>query len=271
MPMIFKSINYKHSKVSYHRFGNGKEIMVAFHGFNQSGQSFSYFEEILEKRFTVIAIDFFWHGESVWKEEQDFSDADMCNIVWQIASREGFKHQKFSVCSFSMGARMARALVKNYAHQINYFIMLSPPTFAFNKFLNFTTNNPIGLAAFKYFLNTPGSLQKCVGFLNKVKILNRSIYVFTSKFVGNQQRLEKVYNTWYSQRKLQTDFNEFAKLVNKNQIKVILVVGKGDLITPPLPMIKYVRKMQNSSVFILQKKHELATQQTKQFFASLFA
>lgn len=268
--MMLKHITYKNSKVSYYKYGTGKEVMVAFHGFNQDGQAYQYFEDVLAQRFTVIAIDFFWHGKSEWNEEEDFTDADMCNIFWQIAYKEGLKQQRFSVCSFSMGARMARALVKNYAHLVDYFILLSPPTFAFNSFLNFTTNHPIGLAAFKYFLNTPGALQRWVSGLHRVGILNRSVYVFTSKFVGTPDRLLRVYNTWHAQRKLQTNFKYFATLVNKHHIKVILVVGKNDFITPPMPMIKYVRKLTNSKVFILRKKHELATPQTKQLFNQLF-
>lgn len=261
---------YKNSRISYHRFGTGKNVLVAFHGYNQTGKEYAYFEGVLGKKFTIIAIDFFWHGDSVWQEVEDFLDEDMQSIVNGIAKQEDLHAEKFSVCSFSMGARLARALVRNFAHRIDYFILLSPPTFSFNKFLNFTTNNPLGLNLFKYFVNTPGALQSWVERLYHWKILTRSVYVFTSKFVGKQERIEKVFNTWYAQRKLKTNFKTFAQILNNSNINVILIVGKNDSITPPNGMIKYISKLKNRRIFILQKKHELATPETKSVFEELF-
>lgn len=244
--------------------------MVAFHGYGQTGEQFGYFEDVLGQRFTIIAIDFFWHGQSSWNEKEDFTDLHMKEIVDGIAAQEDLHAKRFSVISFSMGARLARALVRNYAPRIDYFIMLSPPTFAFNRFLNFTTNNTLGLKAFTYFVQTPGALLNWVNKLHQLKILNRSVYVFTSKFVGKQERIEKVFKTWFAQRKLKTNFSKFGQLLNHHAIQVILIVGKNDHITPPHQMIKFVRKLKNRRVFILQKKHELATPETKHVLAKLF-
>lgn len=268
--MSQRTFKYLQSKVSYHRFGSGKEVLVAFHGYNQTGAEYAYFEEVLGDYFTIIAIDFFWHGNSKWNESIDFTDHHMKEIVDGIAKQEDLHAHRFSVCSFSMGARLARALVRNFAHRIDYFILLSPPTFAFNRFLNFTTNNPIGLAFFKYFVDTPGALQSWVERLHKWKILNRSVYVFTSKFVGKPERIEKVFKTWYAQRKLKTNFIQFAQTLDEHGIKVVLIVGKKDSITPPHRMIKYIRKLKHKRIFILQKKHELATPETKHVFTKLF-
>jgi pimeloyl-ACP methyl ester carboxylesterase len=268
--MIKKLFIYKNSRISYHRYGSGKEVLVAFHGYNQTGAEYAYFEDVLGHKFTIIAIDFFWHGNSVWLEQDDFLDEDMQNIVSGIAKQEDLHAQRFSVCSFSMGARLARALVRNFAHRIDYFIMLSPPTFSFNHFLNFTTNNPLGLNVFRYFVGTPNALQKWVERLYKWKILTRSVYVFTSKFVGKQERVEKVFKTWYAQRKLKTNFKKFARTLDLNRINVVLIVGKNDSITPPHGMVNYIRKLKNKRIFILQKKHELATPETKHVFEKLF-
>ncbi|MBP9185726.1 MAG: alpha/beta hydrolase [Bacteroidia bacterium] len=261
---------YKNSIVSYHKFGYGNDVLVAFHGYNQTGLEYKYFEEILGKKFTIIAIDFFWHGESAWLEKEDFLNQDMQAIVSGIAKQEDLHAERFSVCSYSMGARLARALVQNFAPRIDYYIMLSPPTFSFNTFLNFSTNNYFGLNLFRYFTTTPGALQNWVKRLYDFNILTRSVYVFTSKFVGKQERIEKVFKTWYAQRKLRLNFTKFAKLINKNNIEIILIVGKNDTITPPKRIIEYVKKLKNHRIFILEKKHELATPETKEVFKQIF-
>ncbi|MES2689982.1 MAG: alpha/beta hydrolase [Bacteroidota bacterium] len=268
--MSQRLFTYKNSLVSYHRFGEGGQVLIAFHGYNQTGAEYAYFEETLGAYFTIIAIDFFWHGQSRWTEKDDFSDEHMKQIFTGIAQQEDLHAKRFSVCSFSMGARLARALVRNFAERIDHFILLSPPTFSFNSFLNFTTNNPFGLALFRYFVNTPGALQSWVEKLKKLKILNRSVYVFTSKFVGKPERVEKVFNTWYAQRKLQTNFKTFANTLDRHDIKVVLIVGENDAITPPQRMISYIKKLKHNKVFILRKKHELATPETRKVLEELF-
>lgn len=267
-PRLFQ---YHNSTVSFHRFGTGPQVLVAFHGYNQTAAEYLYFEEVLGKTFTVIAIDFFWHGQSAWRETYDFSEQDLKNIVKGIQQQERLVQARFSVCSFSMGARLSRALVRSFPQQIQYLIWLSPPTFAFNRFLNFTTNNPIGLAVFRYFVNNNQALMRWVNWLHRVGILNRSVHLFTSKFIGNKQRMQKVFQTWYAQRKLTTHFGRFAKLLNQYQITTILIVGQNDAITPPRKLIAYVSKLKNHQIFVLPQKHELATAQTKAIFKQLFA
>ncbi|MES2558615.1 MAG: alpha/beta hydrolase [Bacteroidota bacterium] len=262
--------HYKNSPVSYHRFGQGTEILVAFHGYNQTSAEFLYFEDVLSEQFTIIAIDFFWHGQSEWRESEDFTEYDMKMIVMGIKRQEHIEASRFSVCSFSMGARMARALVRSFPSHINYFILLSPPTFAFNRFLNFTTNNPIGLWTFRYFVRNNQSLMNWVKRLNKAGVLNRSVYIFTSKFIGKPDRLEKVFKTWFAQRKLTTNFDSFARLLNEHKIRTILIAGGEDTITPPKRMITYIQNLKLGQVFLISAKHELATVAAKQILAELF-
>lgn len=260
---------YKNSSISYLRFGSGPEVLVAFHGYNQSASLYAYFEEALAHRFTVIAIDFFWHGQSIWNEAEDFTESDMKAVVAGIKQQEGLSNTRFSVCSFSMGARLARALIRSFPERINDVVFISPPTFSFNRFLNFTTNHPVGLFAFRYFLNNPGTLERWVKNLHRIKLLNRAVFVFTSKFVG-QSRLEKVFKTWYAQRKLKTDFAAFAQLLNTHHIRVTLIAGKNDHITPPHRMIRYVRKLKHHQVFLVDQKHELTTPQTFQLLKEIW-
>jgi pimeloyl-ACP methyl ester carboxylesterase len=262
--------SYKESLVSYHRFGTGKKVLVAFHGYNQTGDEYAYFEDVLGSHFTVIAIDFFWHGQSEWKEQEDFTEEHMKQIVLGIARQEHIAVRKFSVCSFSMGARMARALVRIFPNRIEHFILLSPPTFSFNTFLHFTTVNPIGLSLFRYFVRNHTALMHSVKVLHKLKILNRSVYIFTSKFIGKPDRLENVFKTWFAQRRLETNFTAFAQLVNEHNIHVVLIAGKNDTITPAQKMIRYIRKIKNGEVIMLDKKHELTTAETKYVFKTLF-
>lgn len=261
---------YRNSPVSYYRFGTGKHYLVAFHGYGQTGADYAYFEEELGTYFTVIAIDFFWHGKSEWREENDFTETDMRDIVIGIARNEKIVARKFTIMSFSMGARMARALVRTFPERIEQIIFISPPTKQFNHFLNFTVGTRFGLFMFNRFLEKNKRLEWWVNMLYRFRILNLSVKIFTSKFISKPERLQKVYNTWLSQRRLRTNYKTFAKLVDQHGIEVILIAGKNDTITPPHQTIRFIKKLKKRRLFIIPKKHELQTPETKIIFRKLF-
>ncbi len=260
----------KNSRVSYYRFGRGNEVLVAFHGYHQSGKDFLYFKEVLAEKFTVIAVDFFWHGQSVWLEKEDFTETNMKDIVAGIAVQENLQAKKISVCSFSMGARTARALVQTIPHHIERLILLSPPTFLFTHFLHFSTRTFLGLRLFRFFVRKQTILLWWVRFLNKAGVLNRAVYIFTSRFISNPERMEKVFKTWYAQRRLSSGKKIFAGLISKHGIKVTLIVGKNDPITPSHRMVRYISRLPQSKILVLDKKHKLATEETKAILSKLF-
>jgi len=249
---------YRNSPISYYRFGVGKEYLVAFHGYGQTGADYLYYESVLKEKFTVIAIDFFGHGKSQWMESEDFTEFDMRDIVVGIARQEKIFARKFSVCSFSMGARMARALVRTFPERIKRVVFIAPPTPAFHYFLNFTVRTKIGVWLFKLFIKRNNWLSNSVSFLHRIGILNRAIKIFTTKFISRRERLNNVFITWYAQRNLTTNFATFAKLVNQYQIEVVLVIGKFDFITPSASNVNYVKKkIRKHKIMELPQKHEL--------------
>jgi pimeloyl-ACP methyl ester carboxylesterase len=261
---------YQHSPISYYKYGQGHRYIVAFHGFGQSGLFFQYFEETLGNEYTIIAIDFFWHGSSQWVESRDFAEEDMREIVIGIARQEQIFARKFSILSFSMGARMARALVRTFPERIERVVFIAPPTQYFNHFLNFTVGTWFGLFMFRYFLKNNHRLQWWIIFLNKVGVLNRSVKIFSLKFIANTELLTKVYQTWFSQRKLRTNFKKFATLVDTYHIEVILVAGKNDTITPPTQMIRYIKQLSKRRLFLIPIKHELQTTAVSHVLSKIF-
>lgn len=254
---------YKNSTVSYYRYGRGKEVIIAFHGYNQTGADFAPIAEVLQHKYTFIAIDFFWHGKSEWQEPHDVTETDLRELVLAIIAQEQQLTKKITVCGFSMGARMARVLVQTIPESIERLILLSPPTIEFNQLVNFTTGTLLGSLVFKYVATNHSMLVVWLQRLHRWKILNRSVYLYSSKNIGEKQRMTKVYKTWTAQRMLRTNLAQIARLANKHKIELILIAGKNDALAPPYKMIKYIRNLfQKHKVFLVRKKHELVTPET---------
>jgi pimeloyl-ACP methyl ester carboxylesterase len=56
------------SCIHYIQYGYGPGLIFCFHGYGENAVSFAIFEEILGDRFTLIAIDFPFHGKTDWQE-----------------------------------------------------------------------------------------------------------------------------------------------------------------------------------------------------------
>ena len=80
----------------------------------------------------------------------------------------------------------------------------------------------------------------------------------------------KKYTVPLSQKKLRTNFDLFARLIDDYDIQLILIAGKNDKLTPPHRLIKYVRKLKNRKIFLLPKKHELQTPETRHVLKNIF-
>lgn len=267
---MHRLFQYRSSPVSYHRFGEGKDLLLAFHGYDQTGAAFLCFEETLGKYFTVIAIDFFWHGRSEWNEEGDFTVQHLQALVSGILQQEELTQERFSVCAYSMGARMARSMASAFPGRVEHVLFLSPPSFVFNRFLDLATNSWLGLRLFRHFVRRNDHLLSVLNTLHWLRLLNRTVYLFSHRFVEQQVRMEKVYRSWYAQRKLQSGAQTFARLAAQYEMRITLIAGVQDAITPARTISRYVRSFPHHRVYLVKKGHELHSPETQRILSTLF-
>src|SRR5215212_4817838 len=98
------SIAYKKSIIHALIFGVGKKSLICFHGYGENGNSFESLEKKMGNEYTLVAIDFPFHGNTRWNEGFLMTPNDLLNILnailQQIAKDQS---SKFSVAAFSLG------------------------------------------------------------------------------------------------------------------------------------------------------------------------
>src|ERR1035437_4038700 len=62
------TVSYQQSTFHFHQFGNGAKLLLCFHGYGEMAGSFLFLEKSLGKEYTMIAIDFPFHGKTNWQE-----------------------------------------------------------------------------------------------------------------------------------------------------------------------------------------------------------
>src|ERR1700683_4264497 len=105
-------IPYKSSQIHCCNAGSGKQLLLCFHGYGESAETFGFLEKYLSADFTIVAIDLPFHGKTIWKEGLTFSPADLINIVTDIIQTSPAKNSRLYVAGYSLGGRVALHLLQ---------------------------------------------------------------------------------------------------------------------------------------------------------------
>ena len=105
-------IRYKQSDIAFATAGNGEKILCCFHGFGETGRSFTHLTHEVGKIYTIIAVDLPFHGETRWNEGLLMQPADLTNILDLIFAALYImpeKKQRYSLLGYSLGGRLMDA------------------------------------------------------------------------------------------------------------------------------------------------------------------
>ena len=116
--------NHEGNRLAYYKVGYGPATLVAFHGFGQSGRVFQPLDETIGHRFTVFAVDLFFHGNSQYTSRQLLTKTDWQRLIGAFLDGQGV--DRFSLMGFSLGGRFALATAEAFASQLDQLILIAP-------------------------------------------------------------------------------------------------------------------------------------------------
>jgi len=219
---------YKHSTINYLRFGNGPLTLVCFHGYGEEANVFEFLAQKIGSQYTVYAIDLPFHGSTHWKEGLDFNHADLLQIIRQIIPGEN--NQSFSLLGFSLGGRMALSLYQSIPDQIQKMVLLAPDGLKVNFWYWLATHTRIGNRFFAFTMKHPQWFFGMLKGMNRLGLINASIFKFVNYYVGNKEARDLLYTRWTGLRKLKPNLHIIKRFIRKFDTPVRLVYGKHDRI-----------------------------------------
>ncbi|MFN0276084.1 MAG: alpha/beta hydrolase [Chitinophagales bacterium] len=246
-------LQYQNSQIHYLQFGTGDKILFAFHGFSENGNSFFVLEESLGKKYTVVAIDLPFHGETQWNEMSHFTNIDLENIIRLFIGQ--YKQERFSVLGFSMGGKCALYVVKFFAPQIDELFLMASDGIKTNKIYNVAVYPKWGRELFKTTINHPGWLFTIVKVASKLKILSPWLKKFTEVHMETKEKRERLYNTWISMAQFNPDITLVKEKINANAIKTYLFFGIRDEVIPVSVGESFAMNLKYCSLTKLERGH----------------
>jgi pimeloyl-ACP methyl ester carboxylesterase len=218
---------YKNSRICYYRFGTGPKIALCFHGYGESATSFSFFAKYAGSQYSFYAIDLPFHGQTDWKEGFNFTNTDLLQIADSIISGT---NQPFTLMGYSLGGRMALSLYQQIPERIEKVILLAPDGLKVNFWYWLATQTQAGNKFFALTMKKPGWFFGMLRLLNKLKLVNASIFKFVQFYIGNPEVRKLLYQRWTTLRKIKPGIGRIQIQVKKNKTSIRLIYGLHDRI-----------------------------------------
>ncbi len=265
-------IKYKKSKIHVSIFGSGPNHVFCFHGFGQDGTSFKVFEKNFENNYTLLAIDFPFHGKTEWNEGLLMSPDDLLNIlVLIIAERVNAPGKKFtfSILAYSLGGRIALYLLQTIPDQIEKIVLIAPDGLQVNFWYWLGTQTWAGSKLFAYTMKNPQWFFALLNAGHKTGLVNKSIIKFVHVNIDDESTRLILYKRWTTLRRFTPNLKTVKNIISEKRIPVHLVFGSYDRIILSKRSSFLKKDNQLVSVTVLDAGHELLNEKFAKTIASL--
>jgi pimeloyl-ACP methyl ester carboxylesterase len=239
-------LSYKSSRISYLRFGSGSKRIVCFHGYGEEAASFSFFEKYGNDQYTFYAIDLPFHGQTEWNDGLNFTANDVQQIIEQILGNNNRQPEQgegpqLALIGFSLGSRVALSLYEKIPERIEKIILLAPDGLKVNFWYWLSTQTWVGNKLFAFTMKYPYWFFGFLKMLNKLKVVNASIFKFVNYYIGDKTVRRLLYSRWTSLRKLKPHLGKIKSSIKGNKTRVRLIYGMHDRIIRPVRGKKFMK------------------------------
>ena len=256
--MDFFFLPYKSSQVACRVYGNGPRLVLAFHGYGESSERFRLLAE-KGGGYTFLATDLPFHGQTSWQEGLHFTTEDLQQIMLRAVEQlNNVFTPPFSLLGYSLGGRMALRLYQSQPGLFDRLVLLAPDGLKVNGWYRLATRTWAGNRFFAFTMRHPGWFFTLLRGLNKLKLVNNSIYKFVHHAIGNVQARQELYQRWTALRKIKPDLSIIKKEIQARAMPVRLVYGKYDRIILPVRGEKFRKGIEPyCHLIILSAGHQL--------------
>lgn len=222
-----------HVVLNYQVFGDGKLPIIAFHGFSRTLNDYALYEDHLDPKYQVIAVDLFYHGKSKLdrKKIRAFSKGQLRGLF--EAFIDHLNLDQFAVLGYSMGGRIALFFLEQFSNQITNLYLLAPDGLTTNFWNWLVMNTKTGKNLYGFTIHHPKWINTATKAGKKLRILPHKLDKFMElNFATKGMRL-RVYRVWKLYKYIQFKQSELLENIQENNIKVHVVVGKKDPVVAP--------------------------------------
>jgi pimeloyl-ACP methyl ester carboxylesterase len=225
---------FRNSTIGYCRFGSGPRPAFCFHGFGEDAASFEFLAKYAGNQYTFYSIDLPFHGKTEWNDGLTFTTSDLLQIVEEVLQQNNYKLQttnyKLTLLGFSLGGRIALSFFEVMPEKIEKLVLLAPDGLKINFWYWLATQTWAGNKVFHFTMKHPGWFFGFLKMLNKLKLVNSSVFKFVNYYIGEAEVRRLLYARWTCMRKFRPKTKHINFLIREKNCKIRLIYGEHDRI-----------------------------------------
>ncbi len=266
--MVQKRLQYKNSTISYECFGSGQEFIFCFHGYGQAAYRWEILTPYLDKRFTLIAFDLPFHGNTQWNKTDPFTPQDLLTIIQEILPSS---INQFNLLGYSMGGRIALGLLLRAPQMIKKIVLLAPDGLHRNKWYRFATHTMVGRKMFYSTMKNPKLLWRLGQELRRRGVISENYLNLAKHYMSDDASRMQLYYRWMATRDFHPNLFLLKQKITKYHIPVEMVFAKHDKIIIADHGIAFMKGLEKQArIHIIDTGHSFLYAPQAAYIASFF-
>ncbi len=236
------------------RFGEGPKLLIALHGFGDRARMFAVLEEALGTNYTVVAMDWPFHGQTEWSKET-FTKEDLLVVIRQILEKEG--KTRFCLMGFSFGARLSQAMLPELAGQLDKLYLFSPDGVK-TKGMTMAVHTPMWVRRFLFnILKKPDWFINLVQAGRKIGLVPPLIQHFLANNLNRPERLQRTFGCWFALDSFYLPRRQIRDVLEKTGLPTDVYIGLHDRFLHQEVLKKLYEGLPNVRVSWLEEGHRI--------------
>lgn len=213
------------------KYGQGDDVLIAFHGYGQDSSWFEHVEELLGKKYTILAFDLAYHGNQK-SFERGFVFHKEYAQKWMKQVSTGLNKEKLGFIGYSIGARIALSLASWSKECVSELYLLAPDGMPVSKTYRLITGTWLGVSLFRGFIKHPGIAFGLINLGKSTRLLNPKVALFFKNEIATTENRQQLFDTWMAYRKAIPDYKTLKTCVKVDGLPVTCILGKQDRVIP---------------------------------------
>jgi pimeloyl-ACP methyl ester carboxylesterase len=250
-----KRFTWFNSTLAYRKIGSGKNVLIAFHGYDQDSSVFEIFEPSLGKRYTIISVDLPHQGKTIWRDKEltaTMLESLVCDFISHLQITG-----PVSLMGYSLGGNYALGFAMIKRIEIGEVWLMACDGLKNKPFFNFITKTKFGRFLFRGFIENASIIKGLINFCRQIGIFSAIIAKFYSDSIRSKELRSKLYDRWISSSRIAPNINEASAVLNSRKIPCLLIFGKEDQVIPIKNARSFNRKLLFSQLIELDQGHNL--------------
>jgi pimeloyl-ACP methyl ester carboxylesterase len=247
-------LEHNGARVHCLRFGQGPNLLVALHGFGDRARLFAILEGALAARYTVVAFDLPFHGQTQWPH-RTFTKADTLALVRQIMAHE--HKDRLSLMGYSFGARLVQAMLPDLLPQLDKLYLLAPDGIR-TKGMAAAVRTPMWVrTAMFHALKKPHWFLSLLRLGSRLQVVPPLILHFLSFNLTRPERYQRAFGCWFALDSFYLPRHRIKAIWRESGLPVDIYFGTKDEMIHYKTVKKMVEGVHNVRIFRMVAGHRL--------------